>query len=185
MNIAVIGLGSMGQRRIRLIKELYPQYSICGVDSRLDRRNNAEQKYRIKCYDSLGNIGDEVKCAFVCTSPLSHSAIITKCLMRHWNVFTELNLVDDGYEQNMELARQNNCKLFLSSTFLYREEISYIRNKITEDKKWNYIYHVGQYLPDWHPWENYKDFLLVIKEQMDVVKLWQLNYHGLRKHLVK
>ena len=24
----------------------------------------------------------------------------------------------------------------------------------------NYIYHIGQYLPDWHPWENYKNFFV-------------------------
>ncbi|MDE6927475.1 MAG: hypothetical protein K2P06_01985, partial [Muribaculaceae bacterium] len=23
-----------------------------------------------------------------------------------------------------------------------------------------YIYHVGQYLPEWHPWENYQDFFV-------------------------
>ena len=23
-----------------------------------------------------------------------------------------------------------------------------------------YIYHIGQYLPDWHPWENYKNFFV-------------------------
>ena len=49
---------------------------------------------------------------------------------------------------------------FLSSTFFYREEIRYIRSKIDFDRKWNYIYHIGQYLPDWHPWENYKDFFI-------------------------
>ena len=53
-----------------------------------------------------------------------------------------------------------NKTLFLSSTFFYREEIRYIRERVTKDKKWNYVYHIGQYLPDWHPWENYKDFFL-------------------------
>ena len=24
----------------------------------------------------------------------------------------------------------------------------------------HYIYHIGQYLPDWHPWENYKNFFV-------------------------
>ena len=27
-----------------------------------------------------------------------------------------------------------------------------------------YTYHVGQYLPDWHPWESYKDFFVGNKE---------------------
>lgn len=157
MNIVVIGLGSMGKRRIQLIKEMYPEYEIVGVDGREDRRNETSDLFDVFCYASVAEV-KKADCAFVCTSPLSHSAIITDCLKRGWHVFTELNLVPDGYEKNIGLAKENNCKLFLSSTFFYREELKYISSKITGDKKWSYIYHIGQYLPDWHPWENYRDF---------------------------
>ena len=45
MNIAVVGLGSMGKRRIRLIREMYPEYSIIGIDSREDRQEEAKRLY--------------------------------------------------------------------------------------------------------------------------------------------
>ncbi len=160
MNVVVIGLGSMGKRRIRLIKEMYPEYIVKGVDGREDRRKETETKFQIKTYSCIDEIKDNLCQVFVCTSPLSHAGIIKKCLQKKWNVFTELNLVNDGYEENIKLAVLNNCILFLSSTFLYREEIKYIREKITNEKRWNYIYHIGQYLPDWHPWENYTDFFI-------------------------
>ena len=160
MNIAVIGLGSMGKRRIRLIHEMYPEYLIVGIDGREDRREEAEELYGIKTAESLDKIEIIIDSAFICTSPLSHAAIIKECLGRGWNVFTELNLVDTGYEENIQLAKKKGCTLFLSSTFFYREEIRYIRSKISKDNKWNYIYHIGQYLPDWHPWENFKDFFI-------------------------
>lgn len=162
MNIAVIGLGSMGKRRIRLIREMYPDYRIWGIDGREDRRNEAQTRFDIIACDSLDEVEKKARidCAFVCTSPLSHASIIHECLLKGWNVFTELNLVDTGYEENMKLAAERGVTLFLSSTFYYREEIKYIRSKILEHNKWNYIYHVGQYLPDWHPWENYKDFFV-------------------------
>ena len=159
MNIAVIGLGSMGKRRVRLIKELYPDYNIAGIDGREDRREEASSQFGIKCTDSIEGIGP-VDCAFICTSPLSHNSLIHECLLKGWNVFTELNLVPDGYQENMSLAKEVGKTLFLSSTFFYREEIRYIRSKITDDKKWNYSYHIGQYSPDWHPWESYNDFFL-------------------------
>lgn len=158
MNIVVIGLGSMGKRRIRLIQEIYPDFVLYGIDEKEDRRKETMRILGIKCYSSLDDIKCSIECAFVCTSPRSHASIITDCLMRRWNVFTELNLIDDGYERNMQLAKEQNCHLFLSSTFLYRDEIRYIREKVGTGEKWNYIYHIGQYLPDWHPWENYKDF---------------------------
>ncbi len=160
MNVAVIGLGSMGKRRIRILKELKPEARIVGVDSRNDRREEVSTEYDIKCHSAISDIEEDIDCAFICTSPLSHAGIITDCLNHGWHVFTELNLVDKGYDENIELARKQNLTLFLSSTFLYREETKYISSKITSEKKWNYIYHIGQYLPDWHPWENYKDFFV-------------------------
>jgi len=160
MNIAVIGLGSMGKRRIRLIKEMYPEYLVIGIDGREDRCKESEELFHIRTFTSLGTVDLNVDCAFVCTSPLSHAAIIKECLCRQWNVFTEINLVDDSYEENIRLAEDSKLTLFLSSTFFYREEIKYIRSKIANNQKWNYVYHIGQYLPEWHPWENYKDFFV-------------------------
>lgn len=162
MNILVIGLGSMGKRRIRLIQEMYPNFGIYGVDSREDRRIEAGNLFRIECAVTMEEaaVKFNVDIAFVCTSPLSHAIIITECLNYKWNVFTELNLVADRYKENMLLANKNGCVLFLSSTFLYREEIKYIQRYIEPNKRWNYVYHVGQYLPDWHPWESYSDFFV-------------------------
>lgn len=162
MNILVIGLGSMGKRRICLLKDMYPDYFLCGVDARVDRREEVSRDFGMECVESLENavIRFSIDSAFVCTSPLSHGDIISFCLKHHWNVFTELNLVEDSYEKNMKLASKNKCVLFLSSTFFYREEIRYLRSKVNDKSKWNYIYHIGQYLPDWHPWEPYKDFFV-------------------------
>lgn len=162
MNILVVGLGSMGKRRISLIQELYPDFVVVGVDKRDDRVKNVLEQFQIPCLNSIEMAHEKysIDTAFVCTAPLAHNAIITECLQNRWNVFTELNLVSDGYGKNIELAKKNRCKLFLSSTFLYREEIMYIKNKVEMYQRWNYIYHVGQYLPDWHPWENYTEFFV-------------------------
>ena len=47
MKILVIGLGSMGKRRIRLIRDMYSTFEIFGVDGREDRRNDAKEQFRI------------------------------------------------------------------------------------------------------------------------------------------
>lgn len=162
MKIVVIGLGSMGKRRIRILKELGGNISIIGVESNKERAQKVSELFDIPIYDSIEDAkkSEKIDHAFVCTSPLSHNSIIHESLMNGWNVFTELNLVDDGYKENMELAKKNNCVLFLSSTFLYREEIKHIRKKLENRGNINYVYHIGQYLPDWHPWEDYKNFFV-------------------------
>ena len=162
MKVVVIGLGSMGKRRIRLIKKIDELITIVGVDGNTERCKEAAILYGVETFSSISEAStiDGITCAFVCTSPLSHANIIEECLKNSWNVFTELNLVADKYAENIKLAKENNCTLFLSSTFFYREEITYIRKQIKNKSNLNYIYHIGQYLPDWHPWENYKDFFV-------------------------
>ena len=40
-----------------------------------------------------------------------------------------------------------------------------IQKKLAESKnKYTYIFHIGQYLADWHPWESYKNFFIGKKE---------------------
>ncbi len=163
MQILVVGLGSMGKRRIRLLQENFKNISIVGVDGRLDRRTEAEDKYNIDTYEEIEKaINDNnPKAVVICTSPLSHASIIKKCLNNSLHVFTEINLVKDGYEDIIKLSKENNLELFLSSTMIYRKELKYISDKVKgQEKRVNYRYHVGQYLPDWHPWENYNEFFV-------------------------
>ncbi len=159
-NVAIIGLGSMGKRRIRLIKQIDNKINIIGVDSNAERRKEAEEKFGIQTVSDIEEV-NSVLCAFVCTPPLTHSNIIKICLSRGFHVFTELNLVDDLYDENIKLSKDKGLILFLSSTFLYRDEIQYIAKEVKNAVgKVNYSYHVGQYLPDWHPWENYRNFFV-------------------------
>ncbi|MDD3040953.1 Gfo/Idh/MocA family oxidoreductase [Bacteroides sp.] len=163
MNIVVIGLGSMGRRRIRLIKQYNDSYKIIGVDLNKERRIASESEFGIETIDSLEEAikNNSLDSAIICTSPLSHSKLIKLCLENNLHVFTELNLVTDGYDENIQLAEEKNKVLFLSSTFLHRAEINQIKKLVKmQDERLNYNYHIGQYLPDWHPWENYKDFFV-------------------------
>lgn len=162
-SVMVIGLGSMGRRRIRLMKNLYAAYKIFGVDLRADRRETVCKQFDIEVFASIDDVlqKHKVDCSFVCSSPLSHADIIYECLSRNLHVFSELNLVPQRYMENIALSDKKGLILFLSSTQMYKQEMQYIIEKVTQvNKRVHYIYHVGQYLPDWHPWENIKDFFV-------------------------
>ncbi len=161
MKALIVGLGSMGKRRIRLLKGINPNAEVIGVDTNPERRSQVEEM-GFKTFSSIIEAAKEKPdVAFVCTAPLSHYSIIKELLENKINTFTELNLVKDGYEELMGLAKENKTVLFLSSTMLYRGEINFIMNEVKNfDKPISYIYHVGQYLPDWHPWESYKNFFV-------------------------
>lgn len=162
MKIIVIGLGSMGKRRIRLMSE-HKDVEIFGIDSQKARCAEVKEKFGITCYNSIDEAckTQDIEAAIISTSPLSHASIIKECLEHDLHVFTEINLVQNGYDENIALAKTKGKVLFLSSTFLYRKETQTIIEKVHEAKcPLNYIYHVGQYLPDWHPWESYNSYFI-------------------------
>ena len=161
MKALIGGLGSMGKRRIRLLKNIMPSIEIIGVDTNQERIDQVLEMGH-KAYKSIDEAAQQnPDVAFVCTAPLSHHNIIISLLNYKIATFTELNLVSDGYQEMMELAKKNDTVLFLSSTMLYRGEINFIMDNVKSfDKPISYIYHIGQYLPDWHPWESYKNFFV-------------------------
>ena len=153
----------MGKRRIRLLSE-HQGITIFGIDNNPGRCQEVIEKFGIRCFSSISEAVslEQIDAAMICTSPLSHAGIIKECLTNNLHVFTEINLVSDGYEENMALAKSKGLVLFLSSTFLYQSETLKIieRVKSANVSKLNYLYHVGQYLPDWHPWESYNNYFI-------------------------
>lgn len=174
MNIVVIGLGSMGKRRIRLLKQYIESevknetaWKVIGVDSNEERCAESRELYGIIAYNSIQAAleAEAIDCAVISTSPHTHADIIKECLEKKLHVFTEINLLADGYEENIVLAKVAGKVLFLSSTFMYRKEMEYIKNAVQENAfSGLYRYHIGQYLPEWHPWESYKNFFVGRKD---------------------
>lgn len=78
--IIVIGLGSMGNRRLRLLRKLRLELYLCGVDMNVERRARVEENFGIRTYASVSQaLGSEtLEAAVICTSPLTHAAIISE-----------------------------------------------------------------------------------------------------------
>ena len=157
MRVAVIGLGSMGKRRIRLLKQYIEKegkrngrknekWEITGIDLSRERCLEVEELCNIETFSDLdkGLSKGNIDCALICSSPASHAELIHECLKRGLHVFTEMNLVNDRYHENQRLAGEKKRVLFLSSTFLYRKEIEFIKEKLQEKS-----FGGGVFLPYW------------------------------------
>lgn len=165
MKVLVVGYGSMGRRRIRLYKQLDSNAQIICVDSNPQRIKQIQDDGYIAYANLNEAVLEKPDLAFVSTSPLSHASIIPVLLKNKINTFTEINLTSKNYDEMIRLANENGVKIFLSSTMLYKNQIKKIKQIVQKEKlPLTYIYHIGQYLPDWHPWESYKDFFIGKKE---------------------
>ena len=163
--ILVVGYGSMGRRRIRLASELLPGAKFICVDSDLDRQDQAinDGHQAVASLDDGINMDPDL--AFICTSPGHHADMILRLLNAGIHVFTELNLTSDKYDEIRDTAEKHDTVIFISSTLIYKRQMEIFKEIVSKQHKpLTYIYHVGQYLPDWHPWESYKDFFIGKKE---------------------
>ena len=186
----IVGYGSMGRRRIRIVKSLVPGIEIVCVDQNPERVQAAKNDGYIGVSSIEESFQYEPELGFVCTSPGHHAEIILELVGHGISVFTELNLIPDKYDDILEAAKENNVKVFMSSTMLYDRQVRSIIDVIKGVKEpLCYIYHIGQYLPDWHPWESYKNFFIGRKETNGIREIyaiqlpWIVKAFGKVKHV--
>jgi len=160
MKFLVIGLGSMGKRRIRCLQALgYTQ--IIGFDFRADRRNEAYEKYKIETISSLDeSILSNVDAYVISTPPDRHTPYAKLAIDHKKPAFIEASVILEEVKE-IKAYNRNNTFLAPSCTLRFHPMIKDITSIIKGGKYGkvtNFSYHSGQYLPDWHPWEDVNDF---------------------------
>lgn len=160
MNFLVIGLGSMGKRRIRCLQALDVVY-IVGYDPREDRRKDVKNNYNIDVVADLSGINLSQFDAFIIsTPPDKHTPYVKLAIDNKKPVFVEASVI---LEEVQEIKKYNNGNIFVAPSCTLRfhpliKDITSIVKSRCYGKITNFSYHSGQYLPDWHPWENVWDF---------------------------
>jgi predicted dehydrogenase len=161
----IAGLGSMGKRRIRNLL-VNNQNQIVGYDIRPDRTREASEKYGIKTIENLDQMkSDDYNAMIISTTPNEHGDYIRMALHDKKHFFVEHPISDDGYREVFDDT--SNIIKAPSCTFLFYTPLKMIKEIINSGrigKVLAFQYHMGQYLPDWHPWEDYKDVYFSKKE---------------------
>ena len=152
----------MGRRRIRLLQKNF-DFDLIGYDLVSERREEIRHQFNIETISSLDELNriKELGIAFVCSSPATHLELIKKIKPLNLHVFCELNLITEDLEELINIFKESSKIFFSSNTLNFRKEIQLINHNISSNQSLvNYSYEVGQYLPDWHPWESYLDFFV-------------------------
>jgi len=157
----------MGKRRIRNLLKLGFS-DIIGFDPRPDRRKEAFQKYKIK---TVSNIEDGLKympkIMIISTPPDLHYKYADLAIKKNINFFTEVNLSSIDVRKIIEKLKHKSIVAYPSCTTLYNPVVMKLREMIKKKHIGRILtvyHHFGHYLPNWHPWENYKDFYVSKKE---------------------
>lgn len=167
MRFLVVGLGSMGKRRIRNLQFLKAG-EILGFDLRADRREEVGSRYGVKTFVSFEEALAENPDAFIISTPPDRHLPYALAAARHGkHFFTEAGVTTDGLEELIGLCNNQKIVAAPSCTMRFQPSIRVIK-KLVEDqvigKIQAFTYHSGQYLPDWHPWEDYRSFYVSQRE---------------------
>jgi len=161
MKFLVIGLGSMGKRRVRCLKKIGFE-AITGYDIKKERMPQTRNDYGIDTIDYLdSSILKDFDVLIISSPPDQHNQYIKLAIENKKHAFVEAGIILEGLEQLNTTAKEKKVQIIPSCTMKFHPAIKEIRKIVSEGrygKLTNFSYHCGLYLPDWHPWENYKEF---------------------------
>lgn len=161
MKALVIGLGSMGRRRIRCLKH-HGVDLVTGHDLRADRRVAAAREYAIEVLETLSPqdmAGYDL--IVISTPPDQHHVHLGWAIDAGRPSFVEASVIREPLPALAERARGNKVLVAPSCTLRFHSAIRDITAIVKSGrygKVCNFSYHCGQYLPDWHPWEKVTDY---------------------------
>ena len=163
MKFLVIGLGSMGKRRVRNLIALGHKDDTVGFDPRKDRTSEA-MEYGIITYNNFNEaiLKHKPDAFLISTPPNLHMKYAYYAMENNISCFIEASVVEaDKILKLSKSIKNKNIIMAPSCTMRYYPgpmKIKELINKGVIGKVLNYNYHTGQYLPDWHPWEDIRDF---------------------------
>lgn len=167
MNILIIGIGSMGKRRIRNLQYINTTYNIYGYDIKAERCSEAQALFSIHVCDDLSQVLPWMDAVIISTPPDQHIKYAMQCAKNNIPFFIEASVISEGMDDLIKLVKTNNTLAAPSCTMLFHPAVEKIFEIVSSGQLGNlcsFTYHSGQYLPDWHPWEDIGDFYVSKKE---------------------
>lgn len=164
--VLVIGLGSMGRRRIRNLQTL-GFVSVFGFDVKSERRKEVESLYQIKTIDSFEKFREEGFDAFIISVPPDlHPFYMKAAIENNIHYFVEVNMIDTDYEKIIKDTKAKGIVGAPSATLYFHPAVQTIFDIVKSGELGevtNFIYHSGQYLPDWRTYEDVSEYYVSSK----------------------
>lgn len=158
--ILVIGAGSIGERHINNLLQLGYNNIYVYRQRNLPFRNVDSEKITVV---TDWNLLRDIPFVFsiICTPSNQHLEQAIQCLNMNMHVLVEKPLAHKTFDSGalIQLVQDKNKLLYVAYMMRFHPHIIKVKNHIlnnTYGKLKTMRTHWGSYLPDWHPYENYK-----------------------------
>jgi predicted dehydrogenase len=158
---AVLGCGSIGKRHVRNLL-LLGQKDVLAFDPREDRRAEAEA-LGVATTGSIDAVWDAKPEAVLVTSPSKlHVGTALAAAERGVHMFIE-KPVSDVHDAHLDrlvaIAREKKLVTLVGCNLRFHPGLANAKRVLDEKRLGRVVScraEFGQYLPDWHPWEDYR-----------------------------
>lgn len=174
MKYLVVGSGSIGKRHIRnLLSIKVKPEDIAVVDTREDRRQEVKDMFSIQnLYNSFESAMEAKKydAALICTPTSLHIPTAVHLAKKGIHMIIEKPLSHnlEGVEELKEIVDKNKVVVEMAYIFRYSpltKKVKELLDSGTIGKVLSVRGEFSEYLPDWHPWEDYRSFYMAQKSQ--------------------
>ncbi len=161
MKALVVGLGSIGMRHARNLKTLGIT-ELLGADPDATRRQRFSSELAAPAFSDLTDgLAKMPHLALICSPSAYHVHQATVCAQAGCHLFIEkpLGVALGGIDDLIQLIDTRSLYAHVGSNWKFHAAFRKMKQLLDE----NAIGHVtgaqvlaGQWLPDWHPWEDYR-----------------------------
>ncbi len=191
IKLFVVGAGSIGKRHIRnAISIGINQNNIISLDKRDDRIEEVKKLGIKKTYKDFDEaLKEDFDAAIICSPTSVHIEQSIKLAKhkKHLLIEKPLDSKLDGADELLKISKSNNLKIMIAYIFRFSPAVKFIKEKLNENIIGKILYFRGEfseYLPDWHPYEDYRTFYMASKEQGGGSILDQCHIMDLSHHLI-
>jgi predicted dehydrogenase len=157
----IIGCGSIGKRHIRNLVA-NGVVEILAFDIIKDRRCDMESQFNLETVDTLEEAWEQKPEVVLITTPTStHVPLALQSAEHRCHLFIEKPLSDrlDGVDELLETVQNRNLVTLVGCNMRFHPGLVRIKKSLEQGLIGRVVaarVEVGQYLPDWHPWEDYR-----------------------------
>lgn len=168
LNFLVIGCGSIGERHIRNLISM--GISVFCYDRNPMRIENMVKNYQVGTYDFKSLDYIPIDAFIICTPPDSHIPLAHEAIRHNSHIFIEKPISNrlENISGLIQDAGERNLLIQIGYQFRFHPGLMLAKKLLDEGKIGRLLSiraEFGQYLPDWHPKEDYRKLYTCYEEQ--------------------
>jgi len=193
MKVLIAGLGSIGQRHLRnVIQHFKGDVDLTAYRVRKDSRVispklivepdiELSQKYPFREFHDLDKaLADKPDCVLICNPNHLHIPVALKAAEAGCHLFIEKPLSHnlEGTEKLIRILEEKKLTHFIGFQLRFHPVYLKMKELLTSrsiGRLFSVHAEVGEYLPDWHKWEDYREMYASRKDQGGGVILTQIH----------